>query len=489
MREGILGNTIYWHDYETFGVDPRRDRASQFAGLRTDEDLNIIGEPLLMYCQPAPDMLPHPMACLITGITPQLALEKGLPEAEFIARIHREFAQPQTCVSGYNSLRFDDEVTRQLLYRNFYDPYEREWKNGNSRWDIIDMVRLCYALRPEGITWPKREDGSPSFRLEELTAANGIAHEAAHDALSDVTATIAMAKLIKSQQPKLYDYVYGLRDKQRVQSMLDIISKRPVLHVSAMYPAALGCLALVAPLTKHPTDKNGVIVYDLRVDPRTWMDLSVEEMQRRLFSKQEDLEEGEARIPLKVLHINRCPIVVGSNMLSAQQAEDYQIDLEQARIYWQALVNSPQAIAKVASVFDREHEDEGPNADPDFMIYSGGFFGAQDKQAMAQIRASTATDLSVWRLPFVDKRLKEMLFRYRARNFPTSLTPEEQARWQAHCLRNIERPAQQRGAGATREDYVAEIEALRGSHLDSQSQKVLDSLEAYAQEIIPNKPL
>ena len=191
----MSANSIYWYDFETFGNNPRRDRASQFAGIRTDEDLNIIGDPLVMYCKPANDFLPNPMACLITGITPQLTLEKGIAEAEFTRRILEEFAQPGTCVAGYNSIRFDDEVTRQLLYRNFHDPYEREWKNGNSRWDIIDMVRLCAATRPEGIEWPKKEDGSNSFRLEELTKANGITHAEAHDALSDVLATIEFAQV------------------------------------------------------------------------------------------------------------------------------------------------------------------------------------------------------------------------------------------------------------------------------------------------------
>ena len=371
-----------------------------------------------------------------------------------------------------------------MLEHKFYDPYGREWKNGNSCWDMIAMWRLCLALRPEGIHWSMKEDGSASFRLEELTAANGIAHEAAHDALSDVTATIAMAKLFKTRQPKLYDYVYELRAKQRVQAQLDIITKTPVLHVSSMYPASLGCLALVAPLTKHPTDKNGVIVYDLRVDPRDWMDLTVEQIQRRLFTRTEDMPEGVARIPLKVLHANRCPVIVGSNMLSAAQAQDYQIDMDKAREYWQCLVDHPQAIAKVASAFDRQHEEEGANPDPDFMIYSGGFFGAQDKQAMAQIRASSAADLSVWRQPFVDKRLGEMLFRYRARNYPTSLTPPEQERWQAYCRSNMERPLEQRGAGAPREEFFAEIAALRASHVDAQSQSVLESLENYGRELL-----
>ncbi len=478
-----MSNTIYWHDYETFGVDPRRDRASQFAGLRTDEELNIIGEPLVMYCRPSPDMLPHPAACMVTGISPYKALEEGLPEAEFIARIHQEFAQPQSCVAGYNSLRFDDEVTRQLLYRNFYDPYEREWKNGNSRWDIIDMVRLCYALRPEGIVWPTKDDGSPSFRLEELTVANGIAHEAAHDALSDVTATIAMAKLIKDKQPKLYAYAYGLRNKKKVQEQIDIISKKPILHVSSMYPAAYGCLALVAPLTQHPTDKNGVIVYDLREDPRAWMDLSVEQIQQRLFTRQDELPEGVSRISLKVLHINRCPIVASKALLTHELAKQYQIDETKAREYWQLLLDHPQAIAKVASAFDKAHEDRPGDNDPDYMIYSGGFFGGQDKQAMAQIRSATGAQLSTWPQGFVDQRLETLLFRYRARNFPSTLSDKELLQWQSFCQQRLHRPDEVRAAGATAESYFAEIAQLRQTHQDAKTIALLDALEAYGREL------
>jgi len=478
-----LSNTIYWHDYETFGVDPRRDRASQFAGLRTDEDLNIVGEPLVMYCRPSPDMLPHPAACMITGISPYKAREEGKSEAEFIARIHHEFSQAQSCVAGYNSLRFDDEVTRQLLYRNFYDPYEREWKNGNSRWDIIDMVRLCYALRPEGIVWPKKEDGSPSFRLEELTKANGIAHEAAHDALSDVTATIAMAKLIKQKQPKLYAYAYGLRNKKKVQEQLDIISKKPVLHVSSMYPAAQGCLALVAPLTQHPTDKNGVIVYDLREDPRAWMDLTVEQIQQRLFTRQDELPEGVKRIPLKVLHVNRCPIVASKALLTEALAKQYQIDESQSAEYWQLLLQHPQAIAKVASAFDRAYVDRPGDNDPDYMIYSGGFFGAQDKQAMAQIRGANGAQLSVWPQSFVDKRLETLLFRYRARNFPSTLRPEELSAWQDFCQERLTRPEEVRAAGATKEEYFVEIARLREEHRDPSIVALLDDLETYGREL------
>jgi exodeoxyribonuclease-1 len=236
----MADTTLYWHDYETFGIDPRRDGPAQFAGLRTDLALNPIGKPLVIYCQPPRDRLPAPEACLVTGITPQIAQQHGVCEAEFIAAIHAELAQAGTCALGYNTLRFDDEVTRNTLYRNFYDPYEREWKNGNSRWDIIDMVRLTAALRPDGIEWPKDEQGRPSFRLERLTEANGISHSGAHDALVDVRATIDLARLIKTRQPRLYDFVWRNRGKHEAAELLKLGSFEPLLHVSEKYPAEQG---------------------------------------------------------------------------------------------------------------------------------------------------------------------------------------------------------------------------------------------------------
>ena len=117
--------TFFWHDYETFGRVPRRDRPAQFAGIRTDADLNEIGEPVMHYCQPAPDYLPDPEACLLTGIVPQTCLEKGLPEYQFADAIEAQLAQPGTVGVGYNSIRFDDEVTRHLFWRSLMDPYAR----------------------------------------------------------------------------------------------------------------------------------------------------------------------------------------------------------------------------------------------------------------------------------------------------------------------------------------------------------------------------
>lgn len=467
--------TFYWYDFETFGVDPRRDRASQFAGIRTDAQLNIIGEPLVIYCQPANDFLPNPIACLITGITPQQAIAEGLNEAEFIRQIHNEFSEPDTCVVGYNSIRFDDEVTRQLLYRNFYDPYEREWKNGNSRWDLIDVVRLCAATRPEGFVWPLKEDGSVSFKLEELTKANNIDHGRAHDALSDVIATIEVAKLIKATQPKLFDYALGLRNKKKVQAELDLTSKKPVLHVSMMYPAKLGCLALVMPICLHPTNSNGVIVYDLREDPNTWIELSAAEIKERVYTSTENLPEGISRIPLKTVHINKCPIVTSIAVLSDEQAEKYGIDKNQCQAHWQTLMANPLVSRKVSDVFKEDFADK--EQDPDFMIYSGGFFSEADKSLMKTIRQTSAADLARLDIPFRDKRLKEMLFRYRARNYPQTLNAEEAQEWEAFRLARLSDPQ-------ARASFDADMNEALARAADDGTRYALEQLAAYVNTLV-----
>ena len=232
-------HTFLWHDYETFGKNTRTARPAQFAAIRTDSDLNEIGEPLELFCQPAPDFLPEPEACLITGITPQQCLKNGVPEHEFAEQILNAFSEPNTIGVGYNTIRYDDEITRFMFWRNLIDPYAREWQNGCSRWDIIDLARVTYALRPEGIEWPRNGDGRPSFRLEHLSAANGLAHEAAHDALSDVRATIALARLLRARQPRLFDFCFALHRKERVAAEIGLPctprEARPFIHISGMF--------------------------------------------------------------------------------------------------------------------------------------------------------------------------------------------------------------------------------------------------------------
>ncbi|MFT7234645.1 MAG: exodeoxyribonuclease-1 [Methylophagaceae bacterium] len=468
-------NSLYWHDYETFGLDPRYDRPAQFAGIRTDEDLNIIGEPLMVYCKLAPDSLPHPQACLVTGITPQEANEKGVNEAEFIRLIHQELSADNTCGVGYNSLRFDDEFTRFILYRDFYDAYAREWKNGCSRWDIIDMARLTRALRPQGINWPDREDGKPSFRLEDLTAANGIEHQGAHDALVDVYATIALAKLIKKAQPKLYDYVYQHRTKNMVSPLLNLRDRTPVLHVSRMYPSEYCGAALVIPIAKDPTNSNGVIVYDLRHDPEPLINESVDTLREWLFTPQKDLPDGITRPALKTIHVNKCPVIVPEKTLNAAAAKNLQIDRHQHQQHLDKLNAAGDLSAKIKAIFAQPEYQQ--TDDPDAALYGGGFFSNADKQKMALIIETKPEQLSKLSIPFEDSRLDEMLFRYRARNWPERLTEDEQYQWQAFCQQRLSDDTQKHIL--TFNHYFEAIENCQHQTLTDKQSIVLNELKQY----------
>jgi len=440
--------TYFWHDYETFGADPRRDKPAQFAGIRTDLDFNVIGEPVVLYCQPPVDMLGHPEATLITGITPQIALERGVPEPEFIETIVTEMATPGTCSVGYNSLQFDDEVTRHTLWRNFFDPYAREWQNGCSRWDIINMVRLAYALRPDGIEWPQREDGAPSFKLEHLATANNLAQEQAHDALSDVHATIGLAKLIRDKQPKLFDYVVNNRDKHSARKLLDMDSRKPALHVTSKFPASNGCLSPVMPIAPHPSNKNAVIIYDLRVDPAPLLELPPDEIYERIFTPSADLPEDTPRVALKGVHLNKCPVLAPFEMMRGNEAERLNLDINQCRRNWKAIHDKLAEVeAKATAVFDA-HSFE-PDGDAEATLYDG-FVGNDDRKLADQVRRTSPADLADGAIVFADNRLNELLFRYRARHYPDTLVDAERDDWSNWLSKRLEFAPD---GGLTLDDY------------------------------------
>ncbi len=460
--------SLYWHDYETFGIDPRRDRPSQFAGVRTDVDLNLIDSPLVVYCKPTADYLPHPEACLLTGISPQLADSKGVNEAEFCRLIHEQFAQPNTCSLGYNSIRFDDEFTRNCFYRNFYDPYAREWQNGNSRWDLIDVVRATKALRPDGIIWPTDAEGNPCFKLEELTKGNGIAHEAAHDALSDVYATIALAKLLKSAQPKLYQYLWQNRKKTEASNLVQFGSFKPVVHVSGRYSSLNHRLAVALPICKHPSNSNGIVVYDLSVNPECLISLTIEEIQQRIFTATIDLPAGTERIPLKTVHLNKCPVLAPISVLKPDDQLRLNVDLESCYTNIEKIKAAQGLTEKIAAVFSgNKSADTNQEIDPDLAIYSGGFFSDADKQLMAKIKGTPPDQLANFKPNFNDKRLSEMLFRYRARNYPDMLQADEQLKWQEFCANRM--AGKLPGGGITLNEYFAQLTKLREETSDNES--------------------
>ncbi|AZF12373.1 Exodeoxyribonuclease I [Pseudomonas sp. R2-37-08W] len=467
--------SIFWYDYETTGINPRSDRPLQVAGIRTDLELNEVGPPINLYCQPADDILPHPAACAITGITPQVLAQKGLAEADFMTRVHAELSAPGTCGAGYNTLRFDDEMTRYSLYRNFFDPYAREWQGGNSRWDLIDVMCTAYALRPEGIVWPE-QDGRVTLKLERLTQANGIDHGQAHDALSDVRATIALARLVREKQPRLYEWLFQLRSKQRVMDEVRLL--QPLVHISGRFSAERHYLGVVLPLAWHPRNRNALIVCDLGLDPQGLLELDADTLRKRLYTRRDELAEGELPVPLKLLHINRCPVVAPLKVLRAQDRERLQLDMDVYQARALRLTDAQEVWRdKLASVY--AEEEFAPNADPEQQLYEG-FIGDRDRRLCEQVRLAEPLQLGRQQWPFDDHRLPELLFRYRARNFPETLNNEEQQRWRLFCQQRLSDPVW--GAPNTLSAFKAARQELQNNATAFQCQ-VLGEWQDYADSL------
>jgi exodeoxyribonuclease-1 len=469
---------LLFYDLETFGRDPRRTRIAQFAAIRTDMDLKPVGEPVSLFCQPADDLLPSPAATLITGITPQHARSVGLREADFMARIAEELGQPGTCAVGYNSIRFDDEFVRFGLYRNFHDPYEREWRNGNSRWDLLDVLRLAEALRPEGLVWPLREDGAPSFKLEHLAEANGVREGDAHEALSDVRALIGLAQRFKTAQPRLWDYAFALREKRKVAALLDVVNMTPVLHISSRYPASRHCAALVVPIARHPKIDSRVIVCGLEDDPGAWLGLDADGIADRLYTPWADLPEGERRVPLKEVHTNKCPILLPLEHLREADFERLGIDRSACLDHAERLRAAPGLAETVRRVFAAETAREP--ADADAALYDG-FPSDADKRLFPRVRSAPVAELADFSGRFDDPRFAELLFRFRARNWPESLDTAERQRWDDYRRHRLAP-----GSPLTEYDftsYYAEIATLRASNEPGPKHAWLDALEAWGRDL------
>ncbi|MGV3345122.1 exodeoxyribonuclease I [Enterobacteriaceae bacterium LUAb1] len=465
--------TFLFYDFETFGTHPGLDRPVQFAGVRTDMNFNVIGKPEVFYCKPADDYLPQPEAVMITGITPQIALARGVNEAEFATRIHDLFSCPGTCITGYNNVRFDDEVTRNLFYRNFIDPYGWSWQNGNSRWDLLDVMRACYALRPEGIVWPENDEGLPGFRLEHLTQANGITHENAHDAMSDVWATIAMAKLVKEKQPRLFAFLFSHRNKNKLSAMIDIPQMKPLVHVSGMFGALRSHISWIVPLAWHPDNRNAIICCDLAGDISPLLELESEALRERLYTRKEDLGDALA-VPVKLVHINKCPVLAPVGTLRPEDAERLGMDPQHYLNNLALLRNHQEVREKALAIFTGAEPFVIPD-NVDAQLYNG-FFSDADRAAMTIIRQTRPENLPALTLTFSDKRIEKLLFRYRARNFPGTLNDAEQQRWLQHRREQL--------SPGNIQAYLQELDLLANQYREQEGRiNQLKALYKYAQEL------
>lgn len=475
-----MAASFYFYDLETTGINSRTGRIMQFAGQRTDLFLKPIGEPDNMLIKLADDILPEPDAVLITGITPQSTHADGITEVEFLKYFQENICAPDTIFVGFNNVRFDDEFIRHTLYRSFYDAYEWCWQDKRGRWDLLDVIRMTRALRPDGITWSFAPDGKPSNRLELLTKVNGLEHEHAHDALSDVYATIALARLLRNKQTKLFDYLLSMRDKRKVQELVN--GGQPFVYTSGKYANVYEKTTVVVNLGEHP-GKQGVLVYDLRRNPEFLNDMTAEQIAT---AWQERTDDETMRFPIKTLQFNRCPAVAPLGVLDDVTKERLQIDLDTIQKHRTALSKVKDLRDKLMKALEITTKQRQATfitdvQDVDCQLYDG-FFNEADKLAMGVVRAADKNDIGSLHLEFKDDRLNKLLPLYKARNFPKSISDDEREIWEKYRYHKLM-------GGDTKSElskyFMRLSELAKRTNLTSNDQYLLEELHLYGESILP----
>jgi len=470
-----MAKTFFFYDLETSGLNARQDRIMQFAGIRTDMQFNKIGEPFNMMVKLNDDTLPSPEAVMVTGITPQQTLDEGYTEAEFAKMIINDIFTPDTVAVGFNNIRFDDEFTRHLLWRNFYEPYEWSYKDGRSKWDLLDVVRMTRALRSDGIKWPVDEKGVATNRLESICKVNGIDHFRAHDAQSDVEALIAVTKLIQDKQPKLFEYLLMMRDKNEVKKLVNLDNKQPFVYVSGRYDAQYNKTTVAFPLTSG--NNGNVIVYDLRYDPTPFIDMDLKELAKKLFASWDDRQSDNfVKLPVKQLQYNRAPAVAPIGVLS--QSDGWKkISLNEATInkHREILLSVPSFAENVRSIFENREEYK-KSSDPEAQLYDG-FVSDGDKMRIEKVRNSTENELADFHPNFVDERLDPLLLHYKARNFPKSLSADESIQWEKWRIDRI---------NAALPAFSSSLQKILSMTTDEKELFILQELNLWAESIMPS---
>lgn len=469
-----MAQTFFFYDLETSGLDPRSDHIMQFAGIRTTMELEPIGEPCNVLVKLSDDTLPSPEAVMVTGITPQQTQSEGYTEAEFARILTDEIFIPNTIAVGFNNIRFDDEFIRYHLWRTFRDPYEWSWKEGRSRWDLLDVVRMTRALRPDGIAWPS-VDGKATNRLELLAKENGIDHLQAHDALSDVEMLIAVAKLVKKKQPQLYQYLFDMRDKNKIKQLVNLDDKTPFVYTSGRYDTDYNKTTVAFPLT---AGRNGnVVVYDLRYDPTNVLDLDVHELKKKLYASREERQSGSfVPLAVKELQYNRTPAVAPLGVLEqAGGWERIHLDKETVERHKKALILAPHFAENIRSLFETK-ADFKKAIEPEAQLYDG-FLQDRDRLRVEAVRNATARELVDFQPEFSDERLAPLLLHYKARNYPQTLSEDEAAVWeQWRAGRVITRLPQ----------FMKSLQRIGLTETDTNKHFILQELHLWVESIMPS---
>ncbi|VFP86245.1 Exodeoxyribonuclease I [Buchnera aphidicola (Cinara pseudotaxifoliae)] len=425
----IFEKNFIFYDYETFGKNVSVDRIAQFCSIEVDSEFKKFSKKKIFFCYPPIDYLPDPESILITKILPQYTHKYGINEYFFAKKIYKIFSQKNICIVGYNNINFDNLITRNLFYRNLFDPYEWSWKNGNFTWDIINILRAFYIFHPNTMIWPSDVNGIVSFKLFDITKINKIKHFNTHDAYSDVLATFLVAKYLYEKNKCFFLFLYKISHKKYILSFIYKNHNKPFFYLSSYFGSKnrnLGCVMIIG---SHPNYKNTFIVIDLSV------------CLKKIFYLYSSIEYHKITIKnlfdcgIKIIYLNKSPLLFSYSSLSQYDCNRVQINYTLCQKNFFLLQNNIHIKNWIISFFTCTVPKKIV-LDVDLMLYKN-FFSSKDKSLFVLLHKRCPLKWINWYPKFIDNRIREIFFRIKARNFLYLLNNREKKSWKKHCKNKI----------------------------------------------------
>lgn len=378
------------------------------------------------------DYLPNPKSLLITNISIQYLQKNGINEYFFSKKIFKIFMGKNTCIVGFNNISFDNILTRHLFYRNLFDPYEWSWKNGNSSWDILDVLRAFYIFFPNKILWPKNNKGFISFKLSDITKINKIKHNNIHDAYSDVLATILVSRLLKKVSENFFFFLYFSTRKNNLLQFLKKNEKKPFFYISSFFGSSFFNIGCVMFLMFHPNIKNSFFLIDLKKNLNVLLNLYYSQ-NLRINSIQELFQYG-----IILVSLNKSPIFLSYSFLSSKKCYNLKIDYLKCQRNFFLLLNNFSFLTWIRSLFSQKSFFNIKNItnNVDLMLYKN-FFNFSDKNILLDFHGKKPLQWKDFYFKFKDFRIKNLIFNLLGRNFFCFLNANEKKIWKTHCLRKI----------------------------------------------------
>ena len=429
---------ILWYDYETSGRDPAADRPIQLGWQVTDPGMDPVADADSLLIRLPDDVLPSPGAMLVHQILPEIHQREGISEAELANHLEQLIA-PRTLVAGYNSRGFDDKFTQHVFYRSLRDPYVWQYADGRGRFDLYPVVLTYFVLAPSALRWPEDHGGRPRFKLDRIGPLNRLDQglKRAHDASADVAVTARLAKQLALHDPDLFASCLKRIDKHFVTDQIRADGRSEgLLEITPFAGWDQGFVRDLWVPFRLSERSNDYVAIDLNCDPQAVMAGLIQLVESPITDRFE-LRKQVRELGLQTVRINAQPMFFRRGTLEPEvkaRLEAFgrdEVRQNQHLDVWHHIQDSPafKQLYQLAVQVLAEPEQVIPD-DVDFALYSGGFLSAHDKDLLASLPLMDPEGLSQWTQSFDDPRYEELLFRYRARNFPRSLTQGEWKRWQ-----------------------------------------------------------